>query len=210
MRYEESVQLSKLQFTHDRSYFFAGKIEKDMPGSIQVLQFANPKEPAKVFEIQAHAKSVERLRLSYDNTTLFSCGLDGSVACFAVIYKDKKKADQALPPVGISTENLLLKTELDKKKAKIDSLRQNIAQENKNKMFEHEQQVLRKKKQIEDQKATMEAKAKENQDRLSILEQATKDSIEGYHKMLEQMRIKHADALERLIADQKEKVDADH
>jgi hypothetical protein len=90
-----------------------------------------------------------------------------------------------LPPVGISTENLLLKTELDKKKAKIDSLRQNIAQENKNKMFEHEQQVLRKKKQIEDQKATMEAKAKENQDRLSILEQATKDSIEGYHKMLE-------------------------
>jgi hypothetical protein len=52
-------------------------------------------------------------------------------------------------------------------------------------MFEHEQQVLRKKKQIEDQKATMEAKAKENQDRLSILEQATKDSIEGYHKMLE-------------------------
>jgi hypothetical protein len=51
MRYEESVQLSKLQFTHDRSYFFAGKIEKDMPGSIQVLQFANPKEPAKVFEI---------------------------------------------------------------------------------------------------------------------------------------------------------------
>lgn len=28
--------------------------------------------------------------------------------------------------------------------------------------------------------------------------------------MLEQMRVKHEDALERLIADQKEKVDADH
>lgn len=77
-------------------------------------------------------------------------------------------------------------------------------------MFEFEQQVLRKRKQIEDQKATMESKAKENQDRLAILEQATKDSIQGCHTMLEQMRVKHEDALERLIADQKEKVDADH
>jgi hypothetical protein len=50
----------------------------------------------------------------------------------------------------MSSENLLLKAELDKKKLKIDSLRQNIAQENKNKMFEFEQQVLRKRKQIED------------------------------------------------------------
>lgn len=138
MRYEETVQLSKLQFTHDRSYFFAGKIEKDMPGSIQVLQFTNKNEPAKVFEIQAHAKSVERLRLSYDNTTLFSCGLDGSVACFAIINRDKKKTDQGLPQINISSENLLLKTELDKKKAKIESLKQNIQQENKNKMFEFE------------------------------------------------------------------------
>jgi hypothetical protein len=127
-----------------------------------------------------------------------------------VINREKKKTDSAPAQIILSSENLLLKAELDKKKLKIDSLRQNIAQENKNKMFEFEQQVLRKRKQIEDQKSTMEAKAKENQDRLTILEQATKDSIEGYHKMLEQMRVKHDEALERLIADQKEKVDADH
>lgn len=130
-----------------------------------------------MFEIQAHGKAVERLRLSYDNSTLFSCGLDGSVACFNVINREKKKTDSALPQIIMSSENLLLKAELDKKKLKIDSLRQNIAQENKNKMFEFEQQVLRKRKQIEDQKSTMESKAKENQDRLAILEQATKDSI---------------------------------
>jgi hypothetical protein len=103
-----------------------------------------------MFEIQAHGKAVERLRLSYDNSTLFSCGLDGSVACFNVINREKKKTDSALPQIIMSSENLLLKAELDKKKLKIDSLRQNIAQENKNKMFEFEQQVLRKRKQIED------------------------------------------------------------
>jgi WD40 repeat protein len=123
MRYEESVQLSKLQFTHDRQYFFAGKIEKDQPGSIQVLQFANKDEPSKMFEIQAHGKAVERLRLSYDNSTLFSCGLDGSVACFNVINREKKKTDSAPSQIILSSENLLLKAELDKKKLKIDSLR---------------------------------------------------------------------------------------
>jgi hypothetical protein len=46
--------------------------------------------------------------------------------------------------------NLLLKTELDKKKAKIESLKASIAQEYKNKMFEHEQQKLKKNKQIEE------------------------------------------------------------
>jgi WD40 repeat protein len=34
LKYEEHVQLSKLAFTSNRKYFFCGKIEKDMPGSV--------------------------------------------------------------------------------------------------------------------------------------------------------------------------------
>jgi len=41
--------------------------------------------------------------------------------------KDKKKAESGLPQIIISQENLLLKTELDKKKAKIESLKASIA-----------------------------------------------------------------------------------
>lgn len=75
--------------------------------------------------------------------------------------------------VVISPENLLLKTDLDKKKAKIDSLKASIAQEVKNKLFEHEQLKLKKNKQIEEQRDIMAAKKKENEDRLELLEHET-------------------------------------
>jgi len=78
-----------------------------------------------------------------------------------------------LSQVVISPENLLLKTDLDKKKAKIDSLKASIAQEVKNKLFEHEQLKLKKNKQIEEQRDIMAAKKKENEDRLELLEHET-------------------------------------
>jgi hypothetical protein len=55
----------------------------------------------------------------------------------------------------------------------------------------------------------MEAKSKENAERLQILEHSTKESMDGYQKMLEAMSIKHEEDLEKLISDQKEKIDAD-
>jgi len=103
-----------------------------------------------------------------------------------------------------------LKTELDKKKAKIESLKASIAQEQKNKMFEFEQQKLRKLKMIEEQRETMSLKSKENTDKLEQLEEQTKESIEGYDKMLQQMKEKHGSDMERLVADQNEKIEADH
>ena len=41
------MQLSKLAFTSNRKYFFCGKIEKDMPGSVQILKYPFQ----KIFEI---------------------------------------------------------------------------------------------------------------------------------------------------------------
>jgi len=55
---------------HGARAFFAGVAEDDRPGSIQVLR--QPWE--KIFEVQAHSLPVERLRISFDNTVLFSAG----------------------------------------------------------------------------------------------------------------------------------------
>lgn len=41
-----------------------------------------------MFEIQAHALPVERLRVSYDNRILYSAAMDGSLAVFAIMEKD--------------------------------------------------------------------------------------------------------------------------
>jgi len=42
----------------------------------------------KACEVQAHSSVIERMRLNYDNSKLFSVGYDGVLACFQVIDKD--------------------------------------------------------------------------------------------------------------------------
>jgi len=44
----------------------------------------------KVNEVQAHSLPVERMRLSYDNTVLFTSGQDGLVCMFEVKDRDFK------------------------------------------------------------------------------------------------------------------------
>jgi len=43
----------------------------------------------KVLEVQAHAQQIERMRLNYDNSKLFSVGIDGTLACFSMQTKTK-------------------------------------------------------------------------------------------------------------------------
>ena len=48
----------------------------------------------KVLEVQAHSRSIQRLKLSFDNTKLFSVGDDGVLACFTVTDKEPKTKNQ--------------------------------------------------------------------------------------------------------------------
>jgi len=59
---------------------FCGIEEQQKPGSIQVIRY--PFE--RTFEVQAHALPVSRMRISYDNSTLFSVSLDGTLAVFSI------------------------------------------------------------------------------------------------------------------------------
>jgi hypothetical protein len=81
----------------------AGVAEEDKPGSIQVYRFPFD----KIYEIQAHSLPIERLRLSYDNTHLFSAGQDGVFAIFQIIDKDPKKKDKELMQISHSDEILI-------------------------------------------------------------------------------------------------------
>ena len=76
---------------HNRKAIFGGvgggTQEQNKPGSVQVIR--HPFE--KTFEIQAHSLPVEQMRVSYDNTTLFTCSQDGSICVFSIQDRDKKK-----------------------------------------------------------------------------------------------------------------------
>lgn len=107
---------------HGGRAIFAGVAEDDRPGSIQVLRY--PFEAMKQFEVQAHSLPVERLRLSFDNQTLFSAGQDGLFCVFEIKDKDPKgKKEKESIQIVYSDEILIPKAERDKFQADIEHLK---------------------------------------------------------------------------------------
>lgn len=66
--------------------FFAGVGEENRPGSIQIWKSSFE----KINEVQAHAKGVERMRISYDNNYLFTAGRDGTLVIHEIRDRDPR------------------------------------------------------------------------------------------------------------------------
>ena len=81
MVYEENVTYSQILCGYMRRVLVAGVAESDRPGSIQIFRYDSQTQDKerlyKALEVQAHSKQIERMRLNYDNSKLFSIGLDG-------------------------------------------------------------------------------------------------------------------------------------
>ena len=74
------------------------------------------------------------MRLSYDNSTLFSCSQDASICVFAVQYKYTKKKDkEPLPSVQHSQVTLIQMTQRTKIQSEIEHLQAELKQMKKNK-----------------------------------------------------------------------------
>ena len=87
LRYEENLTYSQILIGYQRSLIYAGLAEQNRPGSIQIFRYTDS-TIEKACEVQAHSLQIERMRLNYDNSKLFSVGYDGTLACFQVIDKD--------------------------------------------------------------------------------------------------------------------------
>ena len=83
LRYEENLTYSQILVGHNRNMIYAGLAEPYRPGSIQIFRYGDD-TMEKVLEVQAHAQQIERMRLNYDNSKLFSVGIDGTLCCFSM------------------------------------------------------------------------------------------------------------------------------
>lgn len=79
-RFEEQTTFSQVLCSFQRKFLICGTAEQDKPSSIQIFK----RDFAKVCEIQAHSKQLSRLKLSFDNTKLFSVGEDGVLAIYSL------------------------------------------------------------------------------------------------------------------------------
>jgi WD40 repeat protein len=94
----------------------AGVGEPGRPGELQVWKF--PLE--RTLSVQAHSKAVTRLRLSHDNSWLYTTGADGIICIFEVKDKDPRavKRDETFHGAG----NLLYSEEILTDKSRLEAL----------------------------------------------------------------------------------------
>ena len=91
-----------------------GLSEREMPGAIQIWKMdEKSKWMERTNEIQAHSKAVERIRLTHDNSFLFSCGQDGVVCIFDVKDRDKMRQVQEVRKLEFSKEIITEKATMD-------------------------------------------------------------------------------------------------
>lgn len=127
LRYEENLTYSQILVGAQRNMLYAGLAEPNRPGSIQVFRYRNDdvksdKTMEKVLEVQAHAQQIERMRLNYDNTKLFSVGIDGTLACFSMQQKSSKLQQTDI----LHGEILIKKEDLDSIQKRIKNLKADI------------------------------------------------------------------------------------
>ena len=162
LRYEENLTYSQVLVGNMRNLLYAGLAEPNRPGSIQVFRYAND-TMEKAVEVQAHAAQIERMRLNFDNSKLFSVGIDGTFACFSVKDFDPnaKAKLQQQPQYDVSTsdEILIEKVTLDTisktikgLKAEIDDIDQMRARELKVTMQRNDDEIAQLEEEIEQQR----------------------------------------------------------
>ena len=104
-RFEQSVNLNQIEMTHNGTAFFTGVNQTNKPGSVQVIPYPFSRNN-RMLEYQAHSQMVTRMRISYDNSYLYTAGADGTLAVFQIINKSSG-GQRTLP--NISHEILIKK-----------------------------------------------------------------------------------------------------
>jgi hypothetical protein len=134
----ESVAIgSQVCMTHNGKALFCGIGEPNRPGSIVVYKIAEDQARGilkmdRISEVQAHSMPIERMRISFDNNNLFTCGKDGCLIIHDVKDRDPKGKTSQREGLPISDEILTEKTEIDgyvQEKEQLDNELQGQSQE---------------------------------------------------------------------------------
>ena len=210
-KYTEDMTYSQILCGYARRILVAGVCEADRPGSIQVFRYNTDSFIEKAVEVQAHSKSVERLRLSYDNSKLFSIGLDGVLCCFTMKDNDEKFKEKLRnqPQIMQSEEILIEKQRHDELGAVIQRLKRDIDQQKKNAKQQLESEEHTNKRAIEKLQEEQEAEKAMNEGKNKDL-QYEKEQVDlkgeeefAYIKRLhdEELRMKRQEYEEKTLSD---------
>ena len=93
----------QLAITHNKKFFFVGLAETTLPGVLKCYRY--PLTSNECFEIQAHAKKISRIKVSFNDKYLFTAGSDGCVIVYDLNNRERTKETKSLA-LGYSGEIL--------------------------------------------------------------------------------------------------------
>ena len=180
LRFLTHVNYSQVALLNGGRGLVVGTAEDDRPGMVIIYRLGME----RCAEIQAHSLPVERLKLSFDNTILFTAGKDGSFFIFEL--KDPlMKKDKETPSIQLFEEILTEKSELRELLQAIQHLRSENEQLKQHKQIEQKrveaeanEKLEKLKEERDNNKNEADKKKKQLENEISELDRKNKDDID--------------------------------
>lgn len=78
-RIQTNANISRMSLTHSEKLFFFTTNDKDSTGALRICRYPFTSE---VHEIQSHFYGVTNFKLTFDDSVLFTVGLDGAIVLY--------------------------------------------------------------------------------------------------------------------------------
>eukprot|EP00397_Hematodinium_sp_SG-2012_P003973 GEMP01003983.1.p1 GENE.GEMP01003983.1~~GEMP01003983.1.p1 ORF type:complete len:1382 (+),score=370.47 GEMP01003983.1:167-4312(+) len=123
--FEANIVLGQLALSNSAKTLFCSTADNDMPGAVRCYRFPLDGE---FIEYQCHALPATRIRVTTDDTYLFSCSEDGSLYIFDIRKKDRAQGrrGEKESALGYADEILVTRTFLDEKQAQLVELERQV------------------------------------------------------------------------------------
>lgn len=192
---ETGVAIKQIGVTHNQKFLVAGTAEAERPGALRVYKF----DPfnGEYIEIQAHSLPIVRIRITFDNTYIFSAGQDGTLVIYEIRGKDfgslkREKEGNGLP---FAEEILITKAEIEELNHEIANLQTASRELETNNRMHLDIEIKEKERIIEELKQQISQSSNQEKQRFDYLSKSKKDMETAYEEKL--ISIKHQFNLEK-------------
>jgi WD40 repeat protein len=177
---ETSVLMSRVAVTHSGKMLVATMGEAERPGSIRTYKF----EPmdGEFIEYQAHSLPIERLRISYDDSFIFTVGQDGCLIIYEIKDRDHRSLKRDKDGVGLAfaEEILITKSEIEDLNKQIDHLQTTAKELESNNKLQFDMALQEKQHEIDRLKQDLKRESDQEKLKYEELIEAKRDMEQAY------------------------------
>ena len=186
---ETGVTIKQIAISHNSKFLVAGIAEAEKPGALRIYKF----DPfnGEYIEIQAHSLPIVRIRITFDDTYIFTAGQDGSLIIYEIRDKDFRSLKREKEGYGLpfAEEILITKAEIEELNHEIANLQTAARELETNNKMHYDMELKEKERVIEELKQQIFQGSQQEKQRYDTLFKSKRDMETTYEERL--ISIKH-------------------